>query len=223
MHILLLGGTGAIGQILVPDLLEAGHILTLYARSPQKLSEAVRADQRVKVVQGEILDSDALLRALDGVDAVVSLLGPTLSGHPADKPISRCYSFLIGHMRTLGIKRIIALGTISQTDPNDRFDIVMWLFKQSMGLFYRRALAEVLACADVIRGEGADLEWTIPRCPALTNGTTRQYQAGYKGDGKRSIFLERAGYAAFIVDELHGRKWVKKAPLLSLSTKTHVQ
>ena len=220
MQVLLLGATGVIGQLLIPDLLEAGHTLTLYARSPQNLPKAVRSDQRVTIVRGELLDSDALLRALDGVDAVVSALGPDLFPPPGN-PISKTYSIIMGHMRTLGIKRIIALGTVSIPDSNDQRDIPLWLSKQLMRILSPRYLAEILAIGDVVRSEGADLDWTIVRCPWLTNGTTGQYQAGYKGDGKRRISLERAGYAAFIMDELRDRKWVKKAPMISLSTKTH--
>lgn len=226
MQVLVLGGTGAIGLLLIPNLLKAGHNLTLYVRSPQKLPSAIHSDPRVRIVQGELTDSAALLDALTSVqaDAVVSVLGPYVFSHPASKPISRCYSLLIAHMHALGVggpKRLIVLGTTSQSDPNDQRDLPLWLSMKLIGLISPSSLADILENAEVVRKEGADLEWTIVRCPWLTNGMTGRYQAGYKGDGKRSIFLERAGYAAFVVDELRDRKWVQKAPMLSISAKSH--
>lgn len=124
-------------------------------------------------------------------------------------------------MRNLGIKRIIVLGTTSIPDPNDKRDIPLWLSKLLIRIVSPQYLAQILALGVVVKEEGADLDWTIVRCPWLTNGTTKQYQTGYKGDGRRSIRLERAAFAEFIVNELRDRKWVKKAPVLSLATKNH--
>ncbi|KNZ78127.1 hypothetical protein J132_01652, partial [Termitomyces sp. J132] len=38
--------------------------------------------------------------------------------------------------------------------------------------------------------------------------------AGYVRDGRTNTWLSRAGYAAFVIDEIGKRNWVKKAPLI---------
>nr|GAT49459.1 predicted protein [Mycena chlorophos] len=39
--------------------------------------------------------------------------------------------------------------------------------------------------------------------------------AGYMGDGRVSSFSSRGGAAAFIIDELEKREWIRKAPILT--------
>ena len=47
--LLVLGATGSTGKLFVDKALAAGHSLTIYARSPDKLSEEVRKNQNVTV------------------------------------------------------------------------------------------------------------------------------------------------------------------------------
>lgn len=78
-HILLLGGTGSCGQIMIKAILEAGHQLTLYVRSPGKLPENQRANPLVTVVEGTLEDKEALNKvALCGADVFISVAGPTM-------------------------------------------------------------------------------------------------------------------------------------------------
>ena len=72
MRIAVFGGTGATGRLLIDQALDRGHSVTAYARHPEKLGIE---DDRLTVVAGELWDSAAIDRAVEGSDAVVSLLG----------------------------------------------------------------------------------------------------------------------------------------------------
>ncbi|MDK1476805.1 NAD-dependent epimerase/dehydratase family protein [Streptomyces sp. 549] len=61
MHVLVTGGSGFIGSHIVPALHAAGHEVTVLDTAAEPGPHALRADVR---------DGDAVLRALDGVDAV---------------------------------------------------------------------------------------------------------------------------------------------------------
>ena len=63
MRVLVLGGTGGIGPLLIEELLLAEHSLIIYARSPQKISQAVLSNPHVAVIKGELTDRDALASA----------------------------------------------------------------------------------------------------------------------------------------------------------------
>ena len=76
-HVLVTGGAGYIGAVLVPELLDAGHTVTvfdayLYGTSPQRHPSA---HERCHRVRGDIRNSDALsdLLATNDFDAVIHL------------------------------------------------------------------------------------------------------------------------------------------------------
>lgn len=67
-HILLTGGSGFIGQQLVPTLLSAGHTITVFTRNPKKTS-AIFQQQVTTIDNLEGLSAD------DHFDAVINLAG----------------------------------------------------------------------------------------------------------------------------------------------------
>ncbi|WP_345763275.1 NAD-dependent epimerase/dehydratase family protein [Diaminobutyricibacter sp. McL0608] len=71
MRVLLAGASGTLGRVLVPRLLAAGHQVIGITRSPQS-AERLRGVGAEAIV-ADVLDRDALLRALDGqrADAVI--------------------------------------------------------------------------------------------------------------------------------------------------------
>lgn len=151
---------------------------------------------------------------LNHVHRTHRLKGP-YANHPSGNPLAHGYSAFIKCMHEQGIPRLIALGTASIADPLDKKDAVFWAAVQTIKIGAHKAYTDIVAVGETIRNEGKNLAWTIARVPILTNGQSREYQAGYLGDGKRNTTLPRIGFAAFVVDELERNEWVKKSPFLS--------
>lgn len=72
MNITVFGSTGAIGGLTVDEILESGHTVTVYARNPQNVP--AEWDGRVRVVIGEMSDSEMVDSAVEGPDADRSVL-----------------------------------------------------------------------------------------------------------------------------------------------------
>lgn len=217
MRVLVLGGTGGIGLFLIDELLAANNTVVIYARSPQKLPERITSNANVKIVKGELMDESALAEALDGIHAVVSALGPAVSKgplHPSGTPLAKAYALLISLMQKAGISRLVALGTASNKDPNDKFNLQFWVLVNGVATFAHHAYQDVVAIGETIRSSES-LVWTIARVPILTNATSKAWVAGYVGDGMTKAWLSRAAFAAFVTHELELNAWAKKAPLLS--------
>ncbi|KAG2109635.1 NAD-P-binding protein [Suillus discolor] len=219
MRVLILGATGAAGVLLIQEALAASHTVVVYARSPDKLSEDIRYDPRVTIHKGELDDREALSSAIMSVDAVLSALGPSVSRgpmHPKGTPLARAYSLIIELMIGHHVHRLLALGTPSITDPNDKFSLRMSIIVNGVATLARTAYEDVVAIGETIRTQGNDLDWTIVRVPLLSGANDKNVVVGYVGDGKTGIWVTRAGFASFVVQELEKNEWVKKAPLITL-------
>ncbi|KAF9817471.1 hypothetical protein IEO21_03428 [Rhodonia placenta] len=214
MKLLILGGTGPAGIKLVEEALAHGHTVVVYARSPGKLLESISQNAAVTVIEGQLTDVENVIRALEGVDAILSALGPGAS-HPGNTPLAHAYELLIAAMKQHGVKRLIALGTASIKDGSDKFSLAYTAMITGVSLFAHSAYKDIVAIGETIRGQGKELDWTIARVPILTNNDTREVVAGYVGDGVTKTTLSRAGFAAFMVEELEKNEWVKKAPLIT--------
>ena len=74
MKLVVLGATGGTGRLVVEQALAAGHTVTALVRSPEGLT---LRDPNLHVLAGRATDPSAVVRALDGADALISTLGGT--------------------------------------------------------------------------------------------------------------------------------------------------
>ncbi len=72
MNLLVIGATGSIGSAAVTAALDAGHEVTAFVRTPEKLAD-LRG--RVRVVVGDLADPSTVAAAVPGHDAVISAVG----------------------------------------------------------------------------------------------------------------------------------------------------
>ena len=81
MKILVAGATGATGQLLVDQLLNAGHEVKIIVRSPGKLPQPIRESSSLTVIQAGILDLSVheLAEITMDCDAIASCLGHNLT------------------------------------------------------------------------------------------------------------------------------------------------
>ena len=109
MKVTVFGATGGIGSQAVDQLRSRGHTVTAYVRNPGKVPGTW--DQDVTVVVGELSDAAAIDRAVQGADAVVSALGPSLSRTAAGLPLIEGTRNIVAAMQRHGIRRYVGNGT----------------------------------------------------------------------------------------------------------------
>ena len=215
MRVVILGGTGPSGILLIEEALAARHNIVIYARSPQKLPAHLSKHPEITVIKGELQDTAALTTALAGAKAVLSALGPTL-GNPNGTPIALGYAVVLEAMQHAGVRRLIALGTPSIKDENDKFNLWYAAMVAAVAIGAHSAYRDIVAIGEVIRGS-EDIDWTLVRVPVLKNDKNREVRAGYIGDGVAgaAYSLSRQGFAAFVLRELEKAEWIKRAPLIT--------
>ncbi|KAJ7039823.1 hypothetical protein C8F04DRAFT_949005 [Mycena alexandri] len=211
--ILVLGATGYSGLAFIQVALSQPNppTLTLFVRSRSKLPADI--EKQTRVVEGSLTDTDALSKAMEGVDVVVSLLGAL--AHTA-KPIADAFPGILSTMRAKGVKRIFALSTPSfSPDPAEAFSLGRSIFGLMPKIVVPQGNAEMVAIAEAVSAAD-DLDWTVFRVPHLTEeAADLPVAAGLLGpDFKGGFNLSRASQALWILKEIEERQWVKKAPML---------
>ena len=71
MRVFVTGGTGVLGQRVVPLLVQSGHDAMVLARTPAKAAEAMRAG--AAAATASLFDRDELARACASHDVVLNL------------------------------------------------------------------------------------------------------------------------------------------------------
>ncbi|WP_260287692.1 NAD(P)-dependent oxidoreductase [Peribacillus aracenensis] len=114
MNILILGATGRVGGQLVTYSLQDRHHVTVLVRTPEKIG---MNDANLTIIQGNVLNKDDIVRAMQGIDVVFSALNTE-----GTTTLSKSMPLIIEAMENEGIKRIITIGTAgilqSRTTPN---------------------------------------------------------------------------------------------------------
>jgi uncharacterized protein YbjT (DUF2867 family) len=202
MNLLIVGATGGTGRQLVTQALERGHRVTALVRRPPR----AEARPGLTSIVGNVLDPASLDRAVRGQEAVLSALG---------------------HKRWLGPTRILSEGTRNLIAAMDRHGARRFVCETAlgisdawwqMGLYYTLFVRPVILPFyfwDKVRQEAviraSDLDWTIVRPGALTNGQKRgRYRHGPRvGHWLWTVRISRADVAAFMLDELTDRRYVR--------------
>ena len=113
LRVLVTGATGYIGGRLVPRLLAKGHRLRCVARNPRRLEG--HPWPGVEIVQGDLEDPAATVRALQGIDVAYYLVHSMAAGE-AFRERDRLMALAFGQAAAeAGVWRIIYLGGLG--DP----------------------------------------------------------------------------------------------------------
>ena len=110
-RVLITGGAGYVGHVLTPRLLNAGYEVTVY----DKLFFGCRLpnDPKLRVVQGDIRDSDRLAPLMEGQDAVLHLACISNdASFELDEQLSKtinydCFEGLVVAAKRAGVQRFV--------------------------------------------------------------------------------------------------------------------
>ena len=208
MNILIVGATRGIGRQLLEQTLTSGHTVTALVRNPQKLSTQ---RERLKIIKGDILDSDSVALAMAGQDAVCCTIGVKI-------PWIRVTLFsegtknLLQAMKKTKVKRLLCVTGIGAGDSKGHggflYDSIILPF------LLRTIYADKDRQESLIKASGVD--WTIVRPGFLTNGPlTENYRILTNMTGVTAGRISRADVAHFILKELESKQYLRQTPLLT--------
>ena len=200
MKIAVFGGTGRTGTHVVQRALADGHEVVVLARTPEKLTVK---DDRLTVVQGDVLDKTAVSQTITGADAVISALAPTLAG----------VQNIVAVMKKANVRRLVVTSGAGVKRAGDEPPFASKLISGAIKLFSRQMYEESLAIADLVQYSG--LDGTLVRAPRLMDkpATGNLYIGPLNKNMKTT--LSREDFANFLVTAVTDDKLIGQTPVLS--------
>ena len=195
MKLFVIGATGRTGREIVDQALARGHRVTAFVRSPDGIK--VR-NERLTVIEGNVMDENELVNAMQNHDTVVSTLGP----RQVFKPSSMLHESAIATTRAMrgsGVTRLVVLSAAAHFPgiPNRIASFIM-----------RNHMRDSLAMEEIVKRNG--LDWTIARPPRLTQGDYLTYRSREDAAPAMSFSLSRKAVAAFMLDAIEQKKHFQK-------------
>jgi putative NADH-flavin reductase len=176
VNLTVLGAAGRTGRSLVVQALERGHSVTAFVRSPS----------------GEPGHADAVRRALEGADAVVSAMGPM--GPDPGSEYSDAIGTVVELMTEAGPRRLVISANSRVLDDRE-----LWGQYAAVSAEHRAALAALRA---------GDLDWTVVCTPMLSDDEPRGAYASAVGERSEGSSITRPDFATAMLDALEHPEWV---------------
>ncbi len=195
MKLFLLGSTGKAGSSVLPEALQRGHHVTVLVRTPEKV---VFKHKNLTILEGDVLDPNALATALPGHDAVISCLSPgTIKRTDLQKRFAKC---ITEAMLTVGVQRLVILSVAFLFDDAG---IAAAIFGNTLFRNNKIGAAEM---EEVIRNSG--LEWTIVRLPRLVDSPSPTEYHVRAEHMPPAMSITNRSLARFLLDEVEQNRYV---------------
>ncbi|MBC8074627.1 MAG: SDR family oxidoreductase [Chloroflexales bacterium] len=202
-RVLVIGGTGATGRLVVEQALAEGHAVTALVRNPDKLAIA---HQQLRLIQGDVLDLQAVDTAVAGQDSVLLLLSQPSLNTPSTVS-SDGTQHVVQAMERHGVRRLVSVTMLGMGDSH-----------KNAPFLYKRVFVPLLlkhVAVDKARQEAAiqrsSLEWTIVRPPRLTDEHGSGSYNVITTSAAKVSKLPRADLAAFMLAQVADTHYVRQA------------
>lgn len=181
-NVLILGANGAIARVAIELFLKETDVqLTLYLRNSRRLKNI--ASNRVRVIEGDVLEIETLKEAMMGQDVVYANLAGNLE---------QMAKTIVEAMNATGVKRLIWISSMGIYDevPGQRYSNILDSYRNS---------AEII--------EVSDLDFTILRPGWFTNKDEIEYETTQKGEPFKGHDVSRKSVADLIVKLAEHQDW----------------
>jgi len=163
MKLVIFGSNGPTGRLATARALAAGHSVVAVTRRPR---EFPIEHPQLTVVGGDVLNDSAVLEAVAGADAVVSVLGVPFTRHPVET-YSAGATNIVDAMRASGTRRLIVVSSTT-VYPTRRqhaplsLRLVEPVIAKTIG---KTVYDDMRRMEAIVRNSG--LDWTIVRPSGL--------------------------------------------------------
>ena len=106
-NVVLIGASGFVGTAILNELLNRGHTVTAIVRDPAKVTAS---NPNLKVIQADVTDTDVLIEASKGKDAVISAYNPGWKNPNIYEETLKNYPLIVDSVKKAGVERLLIVG-----------------------------------------------------------------------------------------------------------------
>lgn len=208
MKIVVFGANGKTGIHLVNQALENEHHVRAFVHGTQN---QLPEHENLEIFEGDAMDANAVNLALDGMEAVISVLGHGRTTPPRMQ--TKSMKNIITSAKAHNIKRIISLTGSGVRTSGDEPGIIDRLLNTMLSIVMKNRIQDGIEHAQVLKK--SDREWIIVRATMLTDGKlTKDYRIGAVRKGV-SYRVARADVADFMLTQLSDDTYLHQMPYIS--------
>jgi putative NADH-flavin reductase len=212
MKLVIFGATGFSGQAILKLALSKGLQVTVLVRNKSAITDQ---NENLTVIQGNVLDSNDVKKALEHQDAVIQCLG--VGGKGDGKPttfISDATKIIVEEMEKQQIKRLIV---ISNVGAGNSVSFQPLIFTKIILPYFMKWLKVLID--DKNRMEpiimNSELDWTIVRCPNIIDKTPKgNVHVTLDGKGLK-LAVNLGDMAEFTIHQLTDSAYSRQTPSIS--------
>jgi putative NADH-flavin reductase len=207
MKLIIFGATGSVGIPLVEQALRSNHQVTAFTRNRQKLSSIKHP--HLTIFEGDILDPVAVQKAISEHDCVLCVIGDGNKGGIRAVGTRN----ILSAMQKSNARRFICQTTVGLGESRANLNF-FWKYIM-FGLLLKKAFADHEKQEQYIFE--SELDWTIVRPTAFTNGTlTKSYKYDFGPEEKNlRLTISRADVADFILKQVTTDAFLRRAVSVS--------
>lgn len=198
MKVIVFGATGGVGQHVVEMAVAAGHEVTAFARTPEKLTTA-----GVNMIQGDAFNAQQVADAIVGQEAVISCLGSS-TGMKKSNELETMGKNIADGMEKAGVKRLIYCASAGVDGE------IPGIMGKMMMKMLANPLADHRAALNYYKSK--DVVYTIARPMGLKDEPLKtDYKEAIDTVPKGSSSIPRASVAHFMVKALDDANYENKS------------
>jgi putative NADH-flavin reductase len=213
MRIAIFGANGLTGRLLTRQALDAGYDVTAVTRRP---AEFPIAHERLTVAAADVYDGEAVDKAVDGADVVLSTLGVPFTRKPINI-YSDGTANIVAAMSRQQIKRVVVVSS-SATEPHYHADggFVLNRILQPMVIrtIGKTTYADMRTMEALLRE--SDLDWTVMRPSGLFDAPAVSSYQLYEAQAP-GVFTSRADLAASMLEQVTDTRYLRKTLAVTTS------
>jgi putative NADH-flavin reductase len=203
MHVTVFGASGKVGRLVVQQLLDDDHRITVFVHSHAPFGNNVD----LNIVRGDVHNAADVAKALQNSEAVISTLGSW--GTKSKDVVSSAMEQIVPVMESEGIKRIIGLTGSGAKAPGEKLSLMDKLSRPAFKLVAGKILDD--SEHHIQRLADSSLDWTVIRSPVMRTFGKQNYHLSLKIPPPWAT-IHRAAVAQAIVGQLASPDFIRTAP-----------